>query len=298
MAIEDIIRVARGKKLADLVLKNGKIANVFSGDIYSGNVAIYRGKIIMLSSCVPSTNMETSGATLSAFDLSLLSSEKRVLGLGELMNYPGVVYTNKDVMAKLKMASGKRIDGHAPGLSGKDLAAYITAGIKSDHEEGHINSMIKSTIEFGIDPIIAIQLATINAAEYFELNDLGAISPGYRADLCVFNNFTDFRIEKVFKDGKLVAEDGKVMKGVIRHVYAPLRSTVNVAWMELKDMLAAAVEIVKLQGGESVVRDGKVLESLPLMSLSFLALPVIPEIRVTDRGVVDVKKFKLVPLFE
>jgi len=89
---------------------------------------------IMLPSCVPATDMETSGAHLGAHELSLLIGEDRVLGLGEMMNFPGVIGMDLEVMGKIKIARKKIIDGHAPLLSGKDLNAYISAGIRSDHE--------------------------------------------------------------------------------------------------------------------------------------------------------------------
>jgi len=89
---------------------------------------------IMLPSCVPSTSMETSGAALDAKALAGLMGEDRVLGLAEVMNYPGVISRDPQVLEKIKLAGKKRIDGHAPGLTGKELTAYIAAGITSDHE--------------------------------------------------------------------------------------------------------------------------------------------------------------------
>ena len=88
----------------------------------------------MLSSCVPATPLETTGSELRAFDLFPFLREKWVLGLGEMMNYPGVLDADSDVLDKLKIVSDKRIDGHAPGVTGKDLNAYISAGVQSDHE--------------------------------------------------------------------------------------------------------------------------------------------------------------------
>lgn len=88
----------------------------------------------MLPSCVPATNMENSGATLLAEDLAELMDHPRVLGLGEMMNYPGVLFGDKTVLDKLKLAKDKKIDGHAPDLVGNDLMAYAAAGIESDHE--------------------------------------------------------------------------------------------------------------------------------------------------------------------
>ncbi len=89
---------------------------------------------LMLPSCVPATPMETAGAVLEAADLAPLLEEKAVVGLGEMMNFPGVVHGDPAVLAKLAACAGLPIDGHAPGLSGAALDAYIAAGVQSDHE--------------------------------------------------------------------------------------------------------------------------------------------------------------------
>jgi adenine deaminase len=89
---------------------------------------------VMLPSCVPATELETSGARLSAYDLHLLISEPRVVGIGEMMNYPGVLAGDRDLLNKLHVGRHKRIDGHAPALTGKALNAYVLAGPRSDHE--------------------------------------------------------------------------------------------------------------------------------------------------------------------
>ena len=89
---------------------------------------------LMAPSCVPASHLETAGATLEAEDLAPLLSDPRVLGIGEMMNFPGVVTGDSGVLAKLALDAGLAIDGHAPGLSGKELCAYAAAGIHSDHE--------------------------------------------------------------------------------------------------------------------------------------------------------------------
>lgn len=89
---------------------------------------------MMLPSCVPATDYEVSGAILKAEDLSLLKEHKNILGLGEMMNYPGVIAGDPDVHAKLELMADRRIDGHAPGVTGKNLNAYIASGIRTDHE--------------------------------------------------------------------------------------------------------------------------------------------------------------------
>lgn len=89
---------------------------------------------VNLSSCVPSTHMETTGAQIEANDLVALRDHPQALGLAEVMNYPGVIHQDPGIMAKLRAFEGAHIDGHAPLLSGRDLNAYIAAGIRTEHE--------------------------------------------------------------------------------------------------------------------------------------------------------------------
>lgn len=224
----------------------------------------------MLPSCVPATPYDESGAVLDYKAIDEFYSDPRVLGLAEMMNFVGVVNGDEAVLSKIiaSQAHHKKIDGHAPGLSGKELNAYISAGVYSDHEcstyenaleklrmgqfimvrdgtaaqnlnallpllnqqfysrcmfatddkhpndllfKGHIDYIVKKAISRGVDPIIAIKVASHNAARYFLMNNKGAIAPGYVADLVVFDDFLNFNIEKVFKRGKLVCENGKVI---------------------------------------------------------------------------------------
>jgi len=569
-SLKERIRIASGEGKADLLLKNGRVVDVFTGEIEKKDVAIFGGVIIgfgdyrakeiidvkddflcpglidghvhiessmvtipefaravlpngtttviidpheianvlgqegirfmaesargiplnvfvMIPSCVPATHMETSGATLKAVDLEPLLKEPWALGLAEMMNFPGVILRDPEVIKKIEMAKGKRIDGHAPSLTGKGLYAYLSAGIRSDHEcttlkeakkklkngmwimiregttarnlkdllplvtpknsrrfffvtddrhpkelleEGHINSMVKKAIKLGVDPILAIQMATLNAAEYFRLDDLGAIAPGYRADIVTFDHLGRFQMKKVFKDGTLVAEEGKIFphlkktrllpstikkiglrikpfqkddlilrsdqpfvkviqlipdqivtKKVVKKILlregvaypnikedilkiivverhratgnigigfvqgfglkkGAIGSTVahdshNLVIVGTNDLdILKTVEVIQgMGGGLAAVSDEKVLTSLPLpiaglmaevsvcevkdrldvlhdatkalgcklpdpfMALSFLSLPVIPELKITDKGLVDVNQFKIVPVF-
>ena len=89
---------------------------------------------VQLSSCVPSTDMETSGANITAAELKSVMNHSSGIGLAEFMNYPGVINGDPEVINKLNLFHGKHIDGHAPLLSGTELNAYITAGISTEHE--------------------------------------------------------------------------------------------------------------------------------------------------------------------
>jgi adenine deaminase len=438
---------------------------------------------VMLPSCVPATQMETAGAELSAADLSTLLDHPRVLGLAEMMNFPGVLFRVPEVLEKIDMAGQRPVDGHAPGLSGKDLNAYVAAGVHSDHEcttldeaqeklrrgmhifiregttarnlrdllplvtpanarrcsfvtddrhpedllsEGHIDDLVRKAVAQGLDPVLAVQMASINTAEYFGLRNMGAIAPGYRADLLVVDDLERFNIAQVFAAGQLVAEDGRFLPSPAELPRVPLQSTMHLDLTALDftiaagegpakvigvipeqviterlsvqvpvknsqavadpaqdllkiavverhrntgnvglgfvkgfglrkgaiassvahdshnivavgtndaDIRAAVEAVAKMGGAQVVVADGQVkaqlplpiaglmsdqplekvrdhLEALtaaaqelgcvlpdPLMTMSFLSLPVIPTLKLTDKGLVDVEQFAIVPLF-
>lgn len=440
---------------------------------------------MMLPSCVPATAMETAGAELKAIDLLSIIQDRWVLGLGEMMNFPGVLNCQEEVLDKIRIAESKMIDGHAPGLSGADLNAYIAAGMRSDHEctsvsealeklrlgmhimiregsttknlkdllpivtpytsgqcffvtddrnpaelmdIGHIDQMVRTAIAEGLDPITAIQLATINTARYFGLKHLGALAPGYAADIIIIDDLKTLPISRVFKNGICVAENNQATYAHIERSHLNLRGSINVKWIEKvhferriesntfrvieaiqgqivtherietnpkskdgniisdpdrdilkmvvierhygsgrtgvgmvkgfglkrgaiastiahdshniiavgvrdEDIFAAVVQLVKQQGGLAVAVDDEVVESLPLpigglmsdkplpevrerldalvhvshqlgctlehpfMTLSFMSLPVIPDIKLTDRGLFDVRSFNFVDLF-
>ena len=222
--------------------------------------------LLMIPSCVPATALETSGAQIKADDVKRLLAYPDVIGLGEVMNFPGVVSGDEEVLAKIIASEGRVIDGHAPGLGGKDLNAYMAAGILSDHEsttleegkeklkrgmylmiregsseknlstllplvtdntykrcffvvddrgcadllrQGDIDAVVRKAISQGLEPVRALQMATINSAEYFRLHDRGGIAPGYLADLITISDLSKLEIDRVFYKGKLVAKQGK-----------------------------------------------------------------------------------------
>ena len=221
-----------------------------------------------LPSCVPATPLETSGAQLRAADLFSLVPHPKILGLAEMMNFPGVLYGSPDVTDKLILFQEARIDGHAPRLGGLDLNAYIAAGISSDHEctgleeareklskgmalmiregsqskdlaallpavnehtwphcmfvgddrhpddllrEGHMNVIVNRAMELGMEPVRALTLATLTAANHFRLPRTGAVAPGYRADFSVSPTLHPWVPVRVFKQGLPVARDGKLL---------------------------------------------------------------------------------------
>ena len=441
--------------------------------------------LFMAPSCVPATALETSGAQIGIEKVKELLTSPNVIGLGEVMNFPGVLSGDEEVLSKIIASQGSVIDGHAPGLKGKELNAYIAAGIFSDHEctmveegreklkkgmylmiregsseknldallplvtdntykrcffvvddrscsdllhEGDIDWVVRKAISKGLEPIRALQMATINTAEHFRLYDRGAIAPGYLANLVTITDLSKLEIDMVFYRGKIVARQGrplfslpyiqpelshticikplttellslrakqsnlteetspiieiipeqiatkkrvekvKVVDGMIvpdlekdilklvvveRHKASGNIGLGLVKGFGLKqgalassvahdshniiavgandfDILKAIKEITKLQGGLVACANHKVLASLPLpvagllspeplvvvvaqfeqlekaaaslgnlppapfSILSFLALPVIPELRLTDLGLVDVVAFKLI----
>jgi len=202
-------------------------------------------------SCVPATHLETSGAEIKVEDLARLKNEDRILGLAEMMNFPGVLAGAPDVLEKIQEYKNRIIDGHAPGLTGHDLQAYIVAGIRSDHEatdpeeglekislgmmlmiregsccfvsddlhpleiaeRGHLNHMVTRAILKGLNPVTAVKMASWNPAQYFGLKNRGALAPGYRADLVILNDLNTFKIDQVYKDGQKIVDQGVFLEG-------------------------------------------------------------------------------------
>jgi adenine deaminase len=217
--------------------------------------------LFMLPSCVPSTPGDPGGAVLSAADLRAFTGRTGVLGLGELMNVPGVLSGDREVGRKLSLCTVR--DGHAPGLTGKPLNAYILAGLQSDHEcttlgeareklrrgmfimvregsaeqnladllplvnpstacrcsfatddrhadllagTGHIDDCIRKAVDLGLDPALALRMATLSPCDRFGLADRGALAPGRMADFCVLGEGKEFRVKQTYRRGVPVGE--------------------------------------------------------------------------------------------
>ena len=217
--------------------------------------------LFLLPSCVPATPVDVGGATLDAAALSGFIGREGILGMGEMMNVPGVLSGDPGVRGKLALSDLR--DGHAPLLSGMDLNAYILAGPDSDHEctglkeaeeklrrgmyiflregsteknisalvplvtpytvsrcsfatddchadilarDGHIDRCVRKAICCGLEPELAIRMATLSPAERFGLADRGALSPGRRADFCIIDDPREFRVRETFFRGRPVSE--------------------------------------------------------------------------------------------
>jgi adenine deaminase len=431
---------------------------------------------VMASSCVPASRFESPRAPFSPGDIATLLRLPRVIGIAEMMNFPGVIAGQESELAKLTTGLTDHVDGHAPGVRGPALNAYLAAGIGSDHEsttfeealekrrlgmwvmlreasiarnlrdllplvkqygpercmfctddrepdfiveQGHINQMVRVAVEEGVSPEDAVVMATINPATYHRLWRLGAIAPGYQADILVLDDLITFNprqvlkrgapplhvkvdvpewvrrtvnlapldagsfriaagpkrvrvirvipaqlltgvdvIEPCVKDGSIVADPardlikiavverhhatGRVGLGLATNVglkrgaYASTVAhdahNIVVLGVDDRDMAACATRMAEIGGGIVIAEGGRVVEELPLpvaglmsdrplaevhermrsmerrlgtmgvtmnapfMTLSFLALSVIPELKITDRGLVDVTRFELVPL--
>ena len=246
-----------------------------------------------LPSCVPASRLDTSGAILEADDLKPILSHPRVLGLGEMMDFHGVLNLNEGVYAKLSMADNILVEGHAPGLKNKTLMAYAAAGIRSDHEcttpeqalqrlragmhlhlregavsknfmalsevinqdtapyisfcaddisaeellkEGHINKIVRMAISRKVPVATVLQIATINTAKYYGLKDVGAIAPGYKADILVMDSQNVRMPRQVYKSGQLVCTDGVVVD-IPKTVIPPeVMNTINIKGIRKEDL--------------------------------------------------------------
>ena len=314
---------------------------------------------IMLPSSVPATHLETAGARLTADDLKLMMHDERIAGVAELMNYPGVFLGMKSELAKIDAGKGKAIDGHAPGLRGKNLNAYVLAGVRSDHEsteveeareklrlgmhillregsternlahllplinahnaancsfatddklagdlvnEGHIDHCVRKAIKGGVPPMAALQIATINTARHYRLQNLGAIAPRYWADFIVFDDLKNFKVRQTYKKGVLVAEHGKYLAKNPAKVSLP-RSTMNLRYSPRDFQVkarAGKIRVITIIPNQIVTKEiiatPKVENGLVVAdpSRDILKLVVVERHRATGNvGVGFVRGFKL-----
>ncbi len=138
LTIPEFVRAAVPHGTGAMVIDPHEYANVLGLDgiryVLESSKNLPIDFFIMLPSCVPATHLETAGARFTADDLALMIADDRIAGVAELMNYPGVFLGMESELAKIRAGKGKAIDGHAPGLRGKNLNAYALAGVRSDHE--------------------------------------------------------------------------------------------------------------------------------------------------------------------
>ncbi len=282
-------------------------------------------------SCVPASPAETAGAemTTAAIETALAYSE--TAGLGEMMNFPGVLAGDADIFDRLQLAAGRRHDGHAPGLRGRQLDAYALSGMTSDHEstaldegreklergmmlmlregstehnmlellplvtdatfarccfasddrdcamllhQGHMDETLRRAVAAGLDPLRAIRMATFNTADYWRLDAVGAIAPGYYANCVVLNDLASFEVDLVLWQGDVVAQAGTAQFGTTHVIPDVLSNTVHVAPLTVDDLAMPAADSHRAVGAE----DGQIVTKL---------LEVEPQV-VDGRAVSDV----------
>jgi adenine deaminase len=138
LTIPEVVRAIVPHGTGAMVIDPHEFANVLGLDgiryVLESSKHLPVDFFIMLPSCIPATHLESAGARLTADDLALMIADERIAGIAELMNYPGVFLGHESELAKIRAGKGKAIDGHAPGLRGKNLNAYALAGVRSDHE--------------------------------------------------------------------------------------------------------------------------------------------------------------------
>jgi adenine deaminase len=142
LTLPELIRAALPHGTCAMVIDPHEYANVLGMDgiryVLESSKNLPIDFFIMLPSCVPATHLETAGARFTADDLALMIADDRIAGIGELMNYPGVFLGSETELAKIEAGKDKIIDGHAPGLRGRNLNAYALAGVRSDHESTEV----------------------------------------------------------------------------------------------------------------------------------------------------------------
>jgi adenine deaminase len=367
LLLSEFTRVVTPCGITTVMLDPHEFANVMGLEGIRYVLASGRGlpltAYVMLSSCVPASAFESPHRVLVADDLLPLLADERVLGLAEMMNMPGVLQGDEQVLAKIVATQrcGLVVDGHAPGLSGRDLCAYATAGVMSDHEcttleearqrirlgmwlmiregsaarnldallplvkemhpprvffvtddrdpqdlttRGHIDSMVRRAVELGLDAVEAIRLASYNTAQYFRLYNLGAIAPGFVADMLVLDDLNLFQVESVYKRGALVAQHGNLLVDAPATTFTGVTGTVHIGDIRESDLRIGGqpgpVEVVGIEPGqittqhlreEAPIRDGEIVAD---PSRDLLKLVVIERHHASGRvGLGLVKGFGL-----
>ena len=224
---------------------------------------------VMMPSCVPATVIDDNGCTLTAQDMEPYLSKKRILGLGEVMDYISVVKGDEAMHRKLELFSDKVRDGHAPFLSDINLKAIVNGIVENQmngegfcfctddkhiediEKEGHIDHNVRKAIGLGMNPIDAICMATINAAKCYGLTHLGAIAPGYQADLLVVDNLEKMTIRDVYYKGRKIDQDGEI---IVKECPSELKNTVHVGEFSKEDLRLESPDgifnVVGMQEGE------------------------------------------------
>lgn len=266
-------------------------------------------------SCVPASRFETSGAVMTVDKIAAALTDPSTVGLGEMMNFPGVLAGDPDIFAKISAAEGRRRDGHAPGLTGRRLDAYCLSGMTSDHEstvlqegraklergmmlmlregstehnmlellplvndatyprccfasddrdcamllhEGHMDVTLRRAVAAGLEPVRAIRMATFNTADFWRLDGVGAIAPGYWANLIVLEDLTDFTVREVYFQGRRVASNGRAEFEVSDAVPEALHNTFNMADIDVSRLRLALADARQAVGAV----DGQIVTEL------------------------------------
>jgi len=176
---------------------------------------------VQMPSCVPSApGLEHAGAELGVDDIREAMGWPNIIGLGEMMNFPGIFNADAQMIGEVAatMEAGKTVGGHyaSPDL-GLPFHAYAAGGPADDHEgtraedaiasEGHMNRVLRHAIAQGLNPVTAIQMCTLNTAQHFGVErDLGSIAPGRRADIILTSDLATFPVETVIARGEILSE--------------------------------------------------------------------------------------------
>lgn len=256
-------------------------------------------QLVDIPSCVPAVpGCENAGAAFFAEQIEELAGLERVVGLAEVMDFYGVMYGDDRMMDIIKAAEDKGLylQGHAPGLMGRQLSAYLCGGPNTCHETtkgaealgklrngmyvdaressitknveaiwngikgihffdtltlcsddresddllhtGHLNAVVRKAITCGMDPVLAIKSATINTAREIGVSHIGAVAPGYTADMVLTKDLKTMWADAVFYGGELVAEHGKLTVAIEDKAYElETRNSMNVEELILEDFI-------------------------------------------------------------